>query len=132
MILFVYGTLLDCDLLRAVLGRPPPNGGGESARLPGFRRVVVAGRTYPTLIRRTGGWVAGRLLAGLGREDWRRLVRYEGRDYRLRRMSVRRADGRLVAAHLFLCHPSVPTGRRSWHIEDWRKRFKRADRPRPD
>ena len=124
MPLFVYGTLMDPDMLGAVLGRDPAAGWAGAAHLPGHDIVAVAGRPYPMLIRRTGARAAGHLIAGLDARDMAHLRRYEGRSYHLRRVRVRRPGGALVAARLFACREKA--GRHGWHLEHWQKRHKSA------
>jgi gamma-glutamylcyclotransferase (GGCT)/AIG2-like uncharacterized protein YtfP len=103
--LFVYGTLLDFDVLRRFV--PPPLM-LQPATLCGRRRVYLSGEPYPTLVPRIGH-VRGALLrvdaAGL-----RRLRKYEGPRYRLVPVRPRVAHG-TVRAHAWI----APGGtKRAW------------------
>jgi gamma-glutamylcyclotransferase (GGCT)/AIG2-like uncharacterized protein YtfP len=84
MRLFLYGTLLDPDLLAGFAGRPVAL---VPATLRGWRRVALPNGRYSTL-RRARGTVAG-ALAAVDRRTLERLAVYEGPAYRLRSVVVR-------------------------------------------
>jgi gamma-glutamylcyclotransferase (GGCT)/AIG2-like uncharacterized protein YtfP len=117
---FFYGTLMDADLRRQVLGREIVI---EPAVALGFRRVGVAGRGYPMLLPYGPGRVEG-LLADMDDEAVRRLTRYEGPEYRTAVIEVLVKGGRLEAS-VFLCHPGIADDGRPWSLETWRRRHKR-------
>lgn len=121
--MFFFGTLMDRDVLTAVLGREVADGDVRPAVLDGWRRAGVAGRSYPMLVRHPAGRVEGLLVDGLDGDDRERLERYEGPEYRVAALTVR-ADGGDVPAGVFLCRPEVEAGRREWRLEDWRRRHK--------
>lgn len=123
--LFFFGTLMDRDVLAAVLGRRVADADIRPAALAGWRRVEVADRAYPMLARHLAASTPGVLVAGLDEADRKRLERYEGPEYRLAVLTVR-ADGGNVPAGVFLCRPEVEAGRREWRLKDWRRRHKRA------
>ncbi|EME68288.1 putative avirulence induced gene (AIG) protein [Paramagnetospirillum caucaseum] len=124
--MFFFGTLMDGDVLAAVLGRRLAPDSMEPARLAGWRRVAIAGRTYPMLTPHPTGGVDGLLAHGLDGNDRRRLDHYEGAEYRAGMLTVRRADGSETAAETYLCRPEVAAGREEWRLETWRRRHKRA------
>lgn len=124
--MFFFGTLMDGDVLAAVLGRPVTPDSMEPARLRGWRRVGIAGRTYPMLTPHATGTVDGLLVHGLDQGDCARLDHYEGPEYRVGLLTVRRGDGREVAAETYLCRPEIMAGRDEWRLETWRLRHKRA------
>jgi hypothetical protein len=90
--LFVYGTLIDPATRAAVFAAPLRVVAGTPARLAGFRRVVGRGRRYPVLIRSRVAVTDGLLIPRVGGRAWRRLIAYEGAEYRLARVRVRRTD----------------------------------------
>jgi hypothetical protein len=124
--MFFFGTLMDGDILSAVLGRPAAPDTMEPARLAGWRRVFVPGRIYPMLIPHATGIVDGLLVRDLGDNDRNRLDYYEGPEYRVGTLTVRRPDGSAVPAHTYLCRPAVPAGDAEWRLKTWRLRHKRA------
>ena len=93
MRLFLYGTLLDPDLLATLAGRAVPL---TPAALRGWRRVTLPGSCYPTLRRNGRGMVKG-MLATLDGPALARLVSYEGPSYRLTPVVVRTARGNAAA-----------------------------------
>lgn len=76
--LFVYGTLQQPETLRALIGRVPAS---RPARLSGFRRGLMKGRSYPGIVPAKGQCVDGRLLEGLTQPELQRLDDYEGEEY---------------------------------------------------
>ncbi|MBY0395804.1 MAG: gamma-glutamylcyclotransferase, partial [Thermoleophilia bacterium] len=71
--LFVYGTLCDPRLQRAVIGREPPC---RPARIHGFGIRLAAGRDRPMLVR-PGEGAEGLLLTGLSDREVARAAYYE-------------------------------------------------------
>jgi hypothetical protein len=92
MRLFLYGTLLDPDLLASVIGRAVPL---TQATLRGWRRVVLRNSHYPTL-RRARDEVEG-VLAIVNRPALARLAAYEGQSYRLTPIVAHTAHGTTAA-----------------------------------
>src|SRR5512134_3020809 len=74
---FFYGTLMDEDVRRAVLGvraLAPV----ERATLEGWRRVKKAGVSYPVIVRARNHKVDGVLMHGIDRRAHELLLEYEG------------------------------------------------------
>lgn len=76
MRVFLYGTLLDPRVVRCHAGTIRPWQRALPARLDGFRRVVLRGTPYPTLVPGPGQ-VRG-LLVTLPPGPFARLATYEG------------------------------------------------------
>jgi gamma-glutamylcyclotransferase (GGCT)/AIG2-like uncharacterized protein YtfP len=98
--LFLYGTLLDADVLAARGGEARLASRLAPATLHGWRRVALPGGRYPTLRRDRAGVVHGAVLAAPARV-LARLAAYEGQAYRLARVVVRTANGK-TAAHAWI------------------------------
>jgi len=114
---FFYGTLLDPDVRRAVLGSVTE--AGAPAVLHGWRRVFVRGDSYPVIRPTSGSTVDGLVLAGVSVEGTRMLRNYEGPSYRVRRLIVRGGDGGSVSAAVFVPKDfGVATGR-AWMLASW-------------
>jgi gamma-glutamylcyclotransferase (GGCT)/AIG2-like uncharacterized protein YtfP len=90
---FVYGSLLDPEVLARRSGRRGLMRRAVPAVLPGWRRVALRGTPFPTLVRARRHRVHGLLLRLTG-APLRRLAAYEGSAYRLRRLSVLTIRGR--------------------------------------
>jgi Gamma-glutamyl cyclotransferase, AIG2-like len=110
---FFYGTLMDPALLAWVLGRRVAARALLPARLHGYRRCSVEGFSYPLVLRRRGQSVEGVVVERASRAELRRLIEYEGEDYRLSRATAAIGDGRLLPVFLFTPRPGrlKPTGR---------------------
>lgn len=88
--LFVYGTLLHDNVVRAVIGRVPA---GEPATLNGYRRMRMLDRPWPVIRPVPTAQVSGRVLNGLNRRQLHQFDRYEGKEYRRKRVRVHLPDG---------------------------------------
>lgn len=123
---FFFGTLMDPDVRRLIIGRDLAPGQIEPAVIEHFRRVHVAKRNYPMLLPHASGWVDGLLAYHLDAEAMRRLMVYEGIEYHLVPIFVADLRGHLVKAAAFLSDRSVQPDHRAWHLETWQRRYKRA------
>lgn len=122
---FFYGTLMDVDVRRLVLGRHAP-AQVEPARLAGWQRFPVAGTSYPAIRRDPPAAVDGVLVRGLDAGAHALLERYEGDGYATLLVEVETATGRRVAAHVFAPRPKrIRRGRGAWDFADWLRRHKR-------
>jgi hypothetical protein len=120
---FFYGTLIDPDVRRLVLGSLAP-AAVEPAVLSGWKRVPLSGVTYPTIVRATRASVEGVLVRGLDGAARRRLIAYEGDDYHLIEVEVVVARGRRVAALVFVGQRQV-RNIGPWTFAVWQRRHKR-------
>lgn len=119
---FFYGTLMDADVLRAVVGTEATM---EPATLRGWRRVGVRGEAYPIIVRDVASRVDGVLVRGLDARAASRLMSYEGPEYTVIRACVA-CGGRTVAAHVFAPRPGrLLRTEGAWDFEAWRRRHKR-------
>jgi gamma-glutamylcyclotransferase (GGCT)/AIG2-like uncharacterized protein YtfP len=96
--LFVYGTLLNDDLVRQLTGRIFPK---RAARLDGFARVEPPGG-YPYITRRPGARVDGCLLEGVDAASLARFDAYEGDGYLRTALEVTVADGGRIACESYV------------------------------
>jgi len=122
---FFYGTLMDTDVLAAVICRRVAPARLRPAVIKGFRRVYRHNAVYPVLIPATGGVVDGVVVAGIGRVEAQRLVTFEGSGYGLDRRTVAVGDEQ-VAAFVFLPRPDVQATDEEWSFEQWLLREKPA------
>lgn len=124
---FFYGTLLDSDLRRFVLGARAPTT-VEPATLAGWERVPVRDAVLPIIRRRAGAAVEGMLARGLDAEAARLLVEYESGGYDLVAVEVALADGGRRSARVFAAIPGGPLAPASgaWRFDEWERRHKAA------
>lgn len=120
--LFVFGSLMDVDMLGTVLGQ------GRSlqitrlpARLPGYDRYAVAGEVFPVVAPGDGG-VHGYALSGLAQEDWERVCFFEGPAYTLSVCDIELGAGerrRRTCARVFLATSLDPACSEPWDYQAW-------------
>lgn len=99
--LFVYGTLLVPAVLEAVTCR---SFAASPAVLAGYRRCRVRGKVFPTLLPDAEASVEGLVIRDVDAASWHLLDRYEGDLYDRVAVTVRRADGRAAAAHVYVAN----------------------------
>lgn len=120
MLFFFYGTLVDADLRRLVLGRAAGACRTEPAMLRGYKARLAAGRRYPLAIRHRGATLHGLLALMPNRRSAERLTSYEGPEYRLARLSVETASGEMRIAAVFVANGRARASRKPWSLELWR------------
>ena len=123
---FFYGTLIDPDVRRAVLGRLAPET-VEPATLPGWRRFTAKGVSFPIARPDPKSEIEGVLVRDVSAAAGRLLDAYEGDGYRRTKVKIV-AGGEKLAALLY-----VDDGRGTWvaapgawDYATWAKRDKRA------
>ena len=123
---FFYGTLIDPDVRKAVLGKLAP-AAVEPATLPGWRRFRAKGVSFPIARPDPKAEIEGVLARGLTDEAGRKLDAYEGDGYR--RVTVEAlAGGKPVAAFFYVDDGSgtLVAEPGAWSYANWVKRDKRA------
>jgi gamma-glutamylcyclotransferase (GGCT)/AIG2-like uncharacterized protein YtfP len=121
---FFYGTLLDPDVRRQVLGRGAGALAVEPAVLSGYRRVYVRGKTYPVVVPDPASAVEGCLMRGLDRRAAQRLIAFETDEYDLVERTVITASGGIVACRVFVAGRRALPSVRPWDYETWRRRHR--------
>ena len=121
---FFYGTLMDADVLGAVIGRRVPASAVEPAWIEGFRRVYRRGAWYPVLVEAPGGRVDGIVVAGLSDSEAARLVAFEGDEYRLETRTVHAARRGRRTVGVFVPVPGVPATDEDWTPDGFRRRHR--------
>ena len=121
---FFYGTLIDPDVRRLVLGAVPKGAEIQPAWLPGFTVRYVLRARYPAIMRKPGVRAPGLAVSGLSTAQAKLLDRYEGDGYRRETRLVRLSDRRQIAAQVYLPKAKLRTGPRLWSHESWRRRDK--------
>lgn len=123
--LFVFGTLLDEDVLRIVLGRELPSSGRRCASLADHCRLKLHDDTYPIVARLAGGSVSGQLLM-LNKQDLARVSFFEGEEYELELTQVIDATGEFVDAMFCAERATRPGPRYPWSLRQWQHEHKGA------
>lgn len=125
---FFYGTLLDPEVLRIVLGDGSAAKRLKPATVEGFRRVYVAGKTYPILVRKPGSTVAGATFDDATPRQRDALVRYEGDGYVVEEHAALLADGSRVPVSVFVPRPggALNVSDDDWDYETWKAKHRSA------
>jgi rSAM/selenodomain-associated transferase 1 len=114
---FVYGTLMDADLIARVIGRSID---ASPATLADFRRSSLRERAYPGILPDDGHQVDGQLVHGLSTQELVHLDRYESDCYERWTVTVSTAEGPALA-HAYVLAPEtrhLATGA-PWDLAHW-------------
>lgn len=123
--LFLFGTLMDTDVMARVLGRTFRADELVAASLDGWRRVRALNATYPLLLPDPDGAVDGVLFVRPSPRDLVRIRHFESEEYEARAATVRTPDGAAVPAFVFLALDKVfATDGEPWCLERWRRDHK--------
>ncbi|PWZ24745.1 AIG2-like protein D [Zea mays] len=76
---FVYGTLMEEEVVRVLLGRAPPS--SSPALLPDHRRFSLRGRVYPAILPARGHAVSGKVIQGLTDRELHVFDMFEDEEY---------------------------------------------------
>lgn len=121
---FFYGTLLDPDVRRQVLGRVAKAFSVEAAVLTGYRRVYVRGKTYPVVVPDPASAVEGCLMRGLDRRAADKLIAFETDEYDLVERTVMTASGKTVRCRVFVAGRRALPSVQPWDYATWRRRHR--------
>lgn len=120
---FFYGTLLDPDVLRTVLGRRVAPESLFPARLAGYRISRAFGKTYPILAAKPGAEAKGLVAAGLDDRDAARLFHYEDDGYSTVEVDLAGAHGPL-RAWVFMPGSRMRALPSDWSYDTWQRGVK--------
>ena len=120
---FFYGSLMDLELLEAVLGRKAGHVALSPGWLNGYAAETAARYTFPTLVENRTGRVDGILAQGLTSADVDRIAYFEDEEYATIVADISTADGN-IAAHLYVATKRLKSSGARWSFDDWRKHDK--------
>ena len=136
---FFFGTLMDRDVLDAVVGQAsagqlaigqPAIGqqtagqqtavhGRRPAWLDGFRRMTVAREAFPMVLPAPGHRLEGVVVEGLSAADIDRILFFESIEYAPRTIDVALADDSRLSARCFLTNDGVEYNGETWDYGQW-------------
>lgn len=119
--IFLFGTLLDGDVLRKVIGAVDQE---ASATLFGFRRVGVGNGSWPALLPDPVGRADGLLVVPKSPDALDRLRWFEGPLQPPVLHPVTTAAGEVVEAWVCMTAPGLALTDEPWDFEAWRRRHK--------
>lgn len=122
--LFVYGSLLAPQVLRALLDRAPAL---QPARLQDYRRSALRGQIFPGLVPAAGAVTPGALI-DVRPCELRRLDAWEDDFFCRRPVDIRLTDGIRVRAQAYLLAPRHRhlLAARAWMSADFERRHAAA------
>lgn len=129
--IFLYGTLLDPDVLRLALGGAVGAKVEPSrlvgARLADYRRGYIVGRDFPGLKAEQGHETSGMVLCDVSTRERLLFNAYEGPNYRLTAVeALLDADPqRSMAAHAYVVKPGLKIDA-PWDLKSWQTHHKPA------
>lgn len=117
---FVYGTLIDPDIMHRVCARTLPQ--SESATLPGYRRLALRERCYPGIIPDADAQCPGVCYRGVSEYMLERLDAYEGAEYQRQRCEIINASGSRESAWCYCLTPQAQAlvTEQAWDYERFR------------
>src|SRR5262245_6455403 len=120
---FIYGSLMDRELLALVIGRATDRLRMEAATIHDFVRRRVLNESFPILVPHPGGRVEGVLVTDLTVADVARLQfyeasDYEGSDYILEVLPVE-CRGERLAVQVFLPTARLAADETIWDFDTW-------------
>lgn len=120
---FFYGSLMDEELLEAVLGRAASHLTFTPGWLDGYVAETAHGYTFPTLIERRGERVDGVIAKGLTQADIDRIAYFEDTEYApvVVDISTARSD---VSAQVFMATATLKTTGETWAFDKWKVEHK--------
>src|SRR5262245_18899000 len=121
---FLYGSLMDPELLALVIGLATEGLGFEVATVHGFIGRRALNESFPMLVPRAGGKVEGMLVFDLTSADVARLRFFEGSDYEgswyaLEAVPVECRGGEVLTAQVFLPTAHIAADQMLWDFEAW-------------
>jgi hypothetical protein len=120
---FFYGTLIEPEILHAVLRRPVAPAHRRNAVLRGYRRVFRQGASYPVVVADPASDVEGIVVSPLTTPDVALLTAYEGPEYEIRELTVKLSGDGFVGAKVFMPRAACEASRTPWTLEEWRRRY---------
>lgn len=123
MTFFFFGTLMDRDVLTAVLDRPVSEGELRQAWLHGYRRVRAATASYPVLVPAPGLVVGGILFRPRNARDDVRIRHFEDEEY-VERWLVAQLPGARLAARVFFSLEALGCTDDAWNLAEWAHQHK--------
>ncbi|XP_004501215.2 AIG2-like protein D [Cicer arietinum] len=117
---FVYGSLLADEVVRALLNRVPPS---APATLPDFHRFKIKGRVYPAILPVQSKNVTGRVLLGISGLELHILDEFEDVEYIRTDVQVSflepNSQNLPVQAYVW-SNPNDPDLYSHWDFEEWK------------
>jgi len=120
---FVYGTLLDRDLLELVCEQPVDGLRSEFASMPGFEPRYVHHKVFPVLVEAPAANAYGEVIE-FDQTLLQRLICYETADFALTDVVVRLTNGTDFNCYYFANVGFAHITDRPWTLDQWQRQHK--------
>lgn len=120
---FFYGSLMDRELLEAVIDRTSDHLHLQDACLNDHVAETAKGYSFPTLVARRGACVDGLLAQGLSDADVARICYFEDTEYSTVNLTVATAQTQVVA-QVFIGTSTLASSGEPWDFLHWRTHHK--------
>jgi hypothetical protein len=120
---FFYGSLMDLELLEAVIDRPSSDLRHQAGRLDGYAAETAHGYSFPTLVTRRGAVVEGVVTHGLSDADIERISYFEDTEYAHHPVEVVTAAA-TIAARTYMSTGALRSSGEAWDFAHWRAHHK--------
>jgi len=117
--LFVFGSLMDADILHIVSGMASNRLTIQKATLAGFRQCEVIEECYPVLVENPGSITRGLIIDGLTEQAMTRIHFFEGDEYRLQSIEVSTTFDEKIDARFFSHTGAYSVKDTSWNFQQW-------------
>ncbi|PUZ59229.1 hypothetical protein GQ55_4G023600 [Panicum hallii var. hallii] len=117
---FVYGSLMADEVVRAILKRVPP---AAPALLPNYHRFNIKGRIYPAILPVESKKVEGMVIMGVTDEELQVLDAFEDVEYTRTRVEISLADSseKMLADTYVWSDAEDSNLYGEWDFEEWKK-----------
>jgi Gamma-glutamyl cyclotransferase, AIG2-like len=120
---FFYGSLMDRDLLEAVIGRDANHLIFTPGWLKGYVAEVAANYSFPTLVESRHGRVDGLIAQQLSTADVERIAYFEDEDYTPIVADIATAEAE-ISAQFYVATARLKSSGKAWNFDSWRRRDK--------
>ena len=120
---FFYGSLMDLELLEAVLGRAPSHLTLLPGWLDGYVAETAARYSFPTLVENRIGRVDGMVAIGLTPADVARIAYFEDEEYTTVTADIATAES-VIAAQFYVATARLKSSGNPWSFAHWRRHDK--------
>jgi hypothetical protein len=120
---FFYGSLMDVELLEAVLGRRADGLSLTPGWLSGYVAEIAERYSFPLLVEGRANRAHGVVVKGLSAADVERIAYFEDTEYAVVAIDVATAAGD-VSARTYMATATLKSSGKRWDFDAWRKRDK--------
>jgi len=122
--LFVFGSLMDQDVLRIVSNMEDHQLSHTEGHATGYRQQEVIGESYPVLMPDATKQTRGLLINGLNEIAMQRIHFFEGDEYALAEIGISTTDNANISANYYRdtgVYEILETG---WDFQQWQRTHK--------